>query len=209
MGAMAVRLADRFTREEISQMHREMRGGASIEEVAARHGIPQSAVEQFRRRKEEKKRIKGTAWSQSDIDYVAENYESHGRDWSGWKRLDRSWRAICCQAGKLGLRRRNRDAWDEDELAFLRANYNSQPISWSGWRKLDRSKAAIMTMARREGLSVPLNVWTDEERQFVRESYPSHGKDWDGWKWMDRTWRAISSVASKMQVKRIKEGAQV
>ena len=216
MGAMAVRLADRFTRDEISQMHREMRDGSSIEEVAARHGIPQEAVERFRLSKEQEKRVRetqkrtnGTPWSQADLDYVAENYRDHGRDWQGWQRLGRSWKAICFQARRLGQRRHYRNSWGEDELAFLRENYNTHPLYWNGWKTLRRSKAAIIGMARREGLAIPMDVWTDEERRFVRENYPNHGKDWDGWKWMDRTWKAISTIASKMKVKRIKEGAQV
>jgi hypothetical protein len=206
---MAVRLADRFTRDEISQMHREMRDGASIEEVAARHGIPQSAVEQFRRKREETKRIWGTSWSKADLDYVFENYQSHDRNWSGWQRLGRSWRAICFQAGKLGLRRQYRGAWDEDELDFLRANYHVHPICWEGWKTLSRSKSAIISMARQQGLSRPLDAWTEEEKQFVRENYPNHGESWDGWKWLDRTWRAISNIASKMGVKRDRQGVNV
>lgn len=209
MGAMAVRLADQFTSEEISQMHREMRGGATIEEVAARHGIPQCAVDQFKRGKEKKVRERGAPWTQPEIDYLIENYRGHDRNWSGWKRLGRSWRAIYYQAGKLGLSRQYRNAWDDDEIAFLKANYGIHPIDWSGWSSLGRSKRAIISMARRKGLSKPVNVWTEIEKQFVRENYPVHGSDWDGWKWMDRTWRAISSVASKMNVKRQREGVQV
>ena len=142
------RVLDYVSEWELDEIRHELTAGEEPEFVAFRHGVPRELVTRALAYKEPKQRSKFRRWDPESTKFVCDNYPIHGKDWEGWAKLDRSWKAIQARACLLGFGRSQKDAlWKQWEIDFLRENYPDHNKDWEGWQQLDRSWYAIANKA--------------------------------------------------------------
>ena len=113
---------------ELEEIRQELTSGDAPDVVAFRHGIRDTVVREYRRRHgiasyDGYERHFDNVWNDAEIAFVRDNYPNHGRKWSGWKLMDRTWDAIRWYAHRLGVKRKRNYAgksWRKSNETLLR-----------------------------------------------------------------------------------------
>lgn len=139
-------------------------------------------------------------WKEDEIEYLKNNYKISNKSILLENLKNRSWRGICGEANKLGLKRVW--IWDDEKIEILKINYET--CEWDSLLKMlgNANKATVEAKASQLGLKRGW-VWTNERDNILREYYPNYS--WviicDKLSYCNK--KAIRTRAYRLKIKRI------
>lgn len=115
--------------------------------------------------------MKGKIWTDSEIEFLINNYQLKGRKFVSEK-LNKSVDSIKHKAKTLGLITRTCSKWSNDEIKFMKENYSKMGRK-SICETLNRSDSSVGVKAKELGLKVKYKpTFTEEElKESVGKSY--------------------------------------